>query len=102
MTNDQATHLPGFAGDLFLRLAAEGRLVLDPGVADETIAALERTLHEVRTRLQILGSACNPGQETTGRLEEAAIELPKYIDALRRARGGAPEDPNDELRKLCS
>ncbi|MEU7904001.1 hypothetical protein [Actinoplanes sp. NPDC049118] len=96
-----------FAGDLFLTLAAEGRLVLDPVSADEVVAGLERTLALVRSRLRILRlweqlpvqrldelpaelrqdvvDAVFVDQLTPGRLERAVVELPKYIEALRSA-----------------
>jgi hypothetical protein len=97
-----------FAGDLFLTLASEGRLVLDPGSADEAIAGLERTLALTRARLRIIRiwrqlparrldelppallqdivDAAFVDQLAPGRLESAVAELPKYIEALRRAR----------------
>jgi hypothetical protein len=82
VTVDQEASASAFAGDLLLWLAAEGRLVLEPGVADETIAGLERTLAQVRDRLRIPAeSHC-----AKARLAQAATELPKYIEAVRRAR----------------
>lgn len=106
MTGD-ASPLP-FAGELFLALAAEGRLVVDAVRADEAIAELERTLAQVRSRLRVvriwrqvpapsLGElpeelvqavvdAVFVDQLAPGQLEQAARELPKYIRALRRAR----------------
>ncbi|MEV4703740.1 hypothetical protein [Actinoplanes sp. NPDC049316] len=97
-----------FAGELFLSLAAEGRLVLDPARADQAIAGLERTLSLLRARLRIIRiwehsptqrvdelpeelardvvDAVFADQLAPGRLEEAVTELPKYIEALRRAR----------------
>ena len=93
-----------FAGELFRVLAAEGRLRLDAGQADAAIADLERTLAEVRARLRLLHgrqqaspegrgelsddavNAVFADQLAPGRLELAAVELPKYIEALRRAR----------------
>jgi uncharacterized membrane protein YccC len=96
-----------FAGDLFLVLATEGRLVLDPGNADEVVVRLERTLAMIRARLRLIRiweqlpdrrlSALPPAlrqdvvdavfadQLAPGRLERAVAELPKYIEALRRA-----------------
>ncbi|PRY29544.1 hypothetical protein [Pseudosporangium ferrugineum] len=96
-----------FAGELFLTLAAEGRLVLDPVSADETIAGLERTLSLIRARLRVIRiweqsptqrvdelpeelaqdviDAVFADQLAPGKLEQAAAELPKYIEALRRA-----------------
>jgi hypothetical protein len=101
-----------FAGELFLTLAAEGRLVLDATAADPVIADLEQTLEAVTRRLELLTIwRQNPGlamdclppdiaasltdtafldQLTPGRLERAVVELPKYIAALRMAsRAGA-------------
>ena len=100
-----------FAGELFLTLAAEGRLVLDPVRADQAIAALERTLSLIRARLRIIRiwqhspaqrveelpdelaqdvvDAVFADQLAPGRLERAVTELPKYIEALRRASGVA-------------
>jgi hypothetical protein len=97
-----------FAGELFLTLAAEGRLVLDAAAADPVIAGLEQTLEAVARRLELLTVwRRNPGipidclppelaasltdtafadQLTPGRLERAVEELPKYIEALRLAR----------------
>jgi Flp pilus assembly protein TadD len=90
----------GFAGDLFLALAADGRLVLDPADADEVVAGLEETLGVVRDRLRIAGvrpladhpattqrviDALFTDQIAPGQMEEALRELPKYIEAFRRA-----------------
>lgn len=96
---------PPFAGDLLLELARQGRLVLDAAAADEAIERLEWTLSLVIARLRIVrryrqwvGPA--PADLTDdaavdalfaellapGRLERAAVELPKYIEALRHAR----------------
>jgi hypothetical protein len=97
-----------FAGELFLALADEGRLVLDAAQADEAIAGLERTLSRVRARLRIIRiwqqaptqsvgelpdelapvviDAVFADQLAPGRLELATVEIPKYIEALRRAR----------------
>jgi hypothetical protein len=98
---DDAT--PGmFAGDLFLALAAQGRLVLDAADADLLIADLERTLAVVTDRLSLLDRRRRPlcaahaaqpeidaafaEQVAPGRLEQALAELPKYVEALRRAK----------------
>src|SRR5687767_9033454 len=43
-----------FAGDLFLSLAADGRLSVDPDRADRVITGLEETIEVVRARLRIL------------------------------------------------
>lgn len=105
----------GFAGELFLTLAAEGRLVVDPRRADEVIAGLEGTLAQIRARLRVIRiwqqtpaqrvgdlpeelvqdvvDAVFVDQLAPGQLESAAVELPKYIAALRRASTAAhPRD----------
>jgi hypothetical protein len=101
-----------FAGNLFLSLAAEGRLVVDAARADEIIAGLESTLAQIRSRLRVLRIWQQPpvrrvgelpdrlagdvidaiflDQLAPGQLERAAAELPKYIEALRRARTARP------------
>jgi len=104
-----------FAGELFLNLAQEGRLVVDAGRADEAIAGLEHTLAQIRARLRVIRiwqqqpaqrvgelpaelvqdvvDAVFVDQLAPGQLERAATELPKYIEALRRARtGGYPRE----------
>jgi hypothetical protein len=105
MSGDAAP-LP-FAGDVFLTLAAEGRLVLDAVQADEIIAGLESTLAQVRSRMRIIRiwqdqpmqrvddlpeelapdviDAVFLDQLAPGQLEQASEELPKYIEALRHA-----------------
>ena len=97
-----------FAGELFLTLATEGRLVVDSERADELIADLERTLAILRARLRVLDlwrqdpapaveklppelaesavDAIFADQLAPGRLAEAAVELPKYVAALKAAR----------------
>jgi hypothetical protein len=97
-----------FAGDLFLLLADEGRLVVDAPQADEVIAGLRRTLDMLTTRLRLvhiwqqlpepavddlpaelsqsLVDAVFVDQLAPGQLERAIAELPKYISALERAR----------------
>jgi len=97
-----------FAGELFLALAVEGRLVLDGETADGVIADLQRTLALIRGRLRVLRiwhdqpagrieelpddlardvvDAVFADQMAPGELERAATELPKYIEAFRRAR----------------
>jgi hypothetical protein len=97
-----------FAGDLFLSLAAEGRLVVDAVRADELIADLERTLDMITTRLRLVQiwqqlrepavdelpealsqsvvDAVFVDQLAPGQLERAVDELPKYIQALQVAR----------------
>lgn len=101
-----------FAGDLFMTLAADGRLTLDADRADELIAELERTLAAITTRLQMVQiwqrmsaptvdelpdelaqpvvDAVFVDQLAPGRLERAVHELPKYIRALRVARRQLP------------
>lgn len=101
-----------FAGELLLALADDGRLVLDPAHADEAIARLERTLSAVRARLRVIRlwqqtptrqvdelpdelaryvvDAVFAEQLAPHRLELATVELPKYIEALRRARRHEP------------
>jgi hypothetical protein len=103
-----------FAGDLFISLAAEGRLVVDAVRADELIADLERTLDMITTRLrlvQIWHRLAEPAvdelpaalsqsvvdavfvdQLAPGQLERAVDELPKYIQALQVARRPATPD----------
>jgi hypothetical protein len=103
-----------FAGDLFLTLAAEGRLVVDPERADELIADLERTLDLITARLrlvriwqqlpepavddlpaefsQFVVDAVFADQLAPGQLERAVHELPKYIQALHIARGSEGPD----------
>ncbi|MEV4637771.1 hypothetical protein AB0J80_10495 [Actinoplanes sp. NPDC049548] len=102
-----ASSLP-FAGELFLALATEGRLVVDAVRADAVIADLERTLAQVRSRLRVVRiwrqlparrigelpdelvqavvDAVFVDQLAPGQLERAERELLKYIRALRRAR----------------
>ena len=97
-----------FAGELFLTLAAEGRLVVDASQADEIIEGLERTLEMITARqrvLRIWQQLPGPVMDTLapdmvqavvdtvfvdqlvpGQLEQAVRELPKYIEALKVAR----------------
>jgi len=99
-----------FAGELFLHLAAEGRLVVDAVDADAAIAGLECTLAQIRARLRVIRiwqqmpaqrvdelpaelvqdvvDAVFTEQLAPGQLERAAAQLPMYIAALRRARTG--------------
>ena len=103
-----------FAGDLFMTLAVEGRLVVDAVRADELIADLERTLDMITTRLRLVQTwqqmsepavdelpealaqsvvdAVFVDQLAPGQLEHAVDELPKYIRALRAARRLATSD----------
>jgi hypothetical protein len=102
----------GFAGDLMLALAAEGRLVLDAERADQVIAGLEETMSLVAARVRLLelwhqlsGPVLDdlaPDVERTvidtvfadqlapGRLADAMRELPKYVEAFKEARRTAP------------
>jgi 2-keto-3-deoxy-L-rhamnonate aldolase RhmA len=90
----------GFAGDLFLALAKDGRLVLDPGHAELVVAELEGTLDVVRDRLRMIAirppvdhpaaaqravDALFSEQIAPGQMERALRELPKYIQAFRIA-----------------
>jgi hypothetical protein len=97
-----------FAGELFLTLATEGRLVVDSERADELIADLERTLAILQDRQRVLEvwqqhpapaveklppdlaetavDAIFADQLAPGRLAEAVVELPKYVAALKLAR----------------
>ncbi|MDU0288298.1 hypothetical protein [Saccharothrix longispora] len=101
---DQVT----FAGDLLLQLATDGRLVLEPAEADRVIAGLMWTLEEVSGRLRVVDllrgtslpelrrvhpeleravvDAVFDEQVTDGGLRRALDELPKYIEAIRKAR----------------
>ncbi|WP_367129472.1 hypothetical protein [Saccharothrix sp. HUAS TT1] len=96
-----------FAGDLFLQLARRGWLVLEPAQAQGVIGELERTLDEVRSRLRklelsrrlrdasgghvapdvdrLVVDAVFAGQLNSDNWEQALVELPKYIEALRIA-----------------
>ncbi|SDT56117.1 hypothetical protein [Actinoplanes derwentensis] len=95
-----------FAGETFLTLASEGRLVVASEQADSLIADLERTIAELNERLSVLGhwrqapgldqmpaaitgivvDAVFADQLSPGWIEHAARELPKYVTALRLAR----------------
>lgn len=97
-----------FAGELLRALAQDGRLVIDRVRADEVITGLERTLAQVRSRMQVIAlwqqiparrfaelpealaqhvvDAVFVDQLAPGQLERAAVELPKYIEAIRLAR----------------
>lgn len=96
-----------FAGDLLLRLAVEGWLVLSREEAERIVAELESTLTQVRARLRrvslsrrlldlaggdvpsdvdgLVVESAFAGQIAADRWEQALIELPKYIQALRIA-----------------
>ena len=97
-----------FAGETFLMLAAEGRLVVGSEQADALIAGLERTLGVLRERQRLLDiwrrmpeknvdnlpqdlaesviHAVFDDQLSPGGTERATRELPKYVAALRMAR----------------
>jgi hypothetical protein len=103
-----------FAGELFLALAIEGRLVVESDRADQLIADLEQTLAVLRARLRVLEvwhqhpapaieklpcevadsvvDAVFAEQLAPGRLERAAAELPKYVAALKVARHARDRD----------
>lgn len=98
-----------FAGDLFLRLANAGALVLDADEADLLIAELTATLDEVRCRRglntvvreqflrasviadgEVVETAVDAAfieQVAPGRLDWAVEEIPKYIEAFQIAKG---------------
>ncbi|GAA1343096.1 hypothetical protein [Saccharothrix algeriensis] len=100
----------GFAGDVLLRLAREGWLVVPRAEAERVIAELERTLKVVRARLRraelsrrlrdvadrdvdpaverLAVDAAFAGQIAADTWERALVELPKYIEAFRIAAGG--------------
>jgi hypothetical protein len=97
-----------FVGDLFLRLAADGVLVLDWAEAGRIIAGLRHTLDTVTGRLRLVDllrgtsldalrridpevegavvDAVFHEQVGEGRLRRASDELPKYIEAFELAR----------------
>ncbi|GAA2822604.1 hypothetical protein [Crossiella cryophila] len=76
------TGYSGLAGDLFLRLAEDGRLALGREQAGAIVDDLVRTLDSVHLLLR--------GSSTRQRgLEAARRELPKYIEAFRLVRDRA-------------
>ncbi|GAA3031564.1 hypothetical protein [Actinokineospora globicatena] len=103
------TGAEGFAGELFLKLADAGWLVVEPEVGLRVITQLQQTLDAVRDRVRLAevsrrlrdtaGDDLAPEvdqavvdsvfaeQITAGRWEQALVELPKYIEAFRRAAG---------------
>ncbi|GLY00714.1 MULTISPECIES: hypothetical protein [Actinoplanes] len=101
-----------FAGETFLALANEGRLVVAPEQADALIAGLEQTIAVLNERLRLLDlwqrspslAEMPPAMADTvvdvvfddqlcpGRIERAARELPKYVAALRTARRDVAAD----------
>ncbi|MFT7839909.1 hypothetical protein Q5530_27525 [Saccharothrix sp. BKS2] len=105
-----------FAGDLFLQLATDGRLVLEPAEADRVIAGLEWALEEVTGRLRVADllrgtslpelrrvdagleqavvDAVFDEQVADGGLRRALDELPKYILAFQKAKKrNSPDEP---------
>lgn len=107
MRSDGGSGHEPFAGDLVLRLADEGWLVMPPDQAERVIAELERTLAEVRSCLRraelsrklldvadvavdvdrLVVDSVFAGQIAADRWEQALVELPKYIQAFRIAAG---------------
>jgi hypothetical protein len=107
-SDDRTEAYDDFAGELFLALATDGRLVVDSDRADRLIADLEQTLAVLHARLRVLDvwrrnphphieelpvyvagavvDAVFAEQLAPGRLERAAVELPKYVAALKAAR----------------
>lgn len=110
IATDGEAHPPRceFAGDLFLSLASRGMFVLEPRSADRFIAQMSAALDQVRVRcglIKLLGG--NPvgslaaedevaeqalfdiafaEQVAPGRLDQAMVELPKYIQAFEIAK----------------
>lgn len=105
MRSDEGSGGEPFAGDLVLRLAREGWLVLAPEQAERLTAELERTLADVRSCLRraelsrklldvaddaaevdrLVVDSAFAGQIAADRWEQALVELPKYIQAFRIA-----------------
>lgn len=97
-----------FVGDLLLALAVDGRLVLDPALADDVIADLERTVELVTAQLcraelarrlppavlrellpateRLVVDAAFVEQVSPGRFERFLDELGKYVRAFKIAR----------------
>ncbi|HEX9335467.1 MAG TPA: hypothetical protein VF892_06265 [Pseudonocardiaceae bacterium] len=108
-----------FAGDLFLALAADGRLVLDPVRADRVIVELERTIElvsaqfcrtELARRLPLAAvrellpatelmtvDAAFIEQVSPGRFEHVLDELAKYVRAFKIAKAAGPGRPAVDL-----
>lgn len=100
-------HAERFDGDLFIRLAAEGWLVMRAEQAEQVIAELESTLERIRSLLRnvelaqklreladtdvlsqvdsLVVESVFMGQISADRWEQALVELPKYIRAFRIA-----------------
>lgn len=100
-----------FAGDLFLTLATDGRLVLDAAQADRVIADLEHTIELVSAQLcraelawrlplsavrellpateDLITSAAFAEQVCPGGFERALDELAKYVQAFKIAKATA-------------
>ena len=97
-----------FAGDLFLTLAADGRLVLDADQADRLIADLEHTIELVNAQVcraelalrlplaavrellptteRLITNAAFAEQMCPGQFERALDELAKYVKAFKIAK----------------
>lgn len=104
-----------FAGDLFLALAADGRLVLDAAQADRIIADLEHTIDLVSAQLcraelalrlplaavrellpateRLITSAAVAEQVFPGQYERALDELAKYVRAFKIAKANGSGNP---------
>ncbi|XVS67735.1 hypothetical protein ACQPYE_17295 [Actinosynnema sp. CA-299493] len=96
-----------FAGDLLLRLVAEGRLVLEPAESDRVVEGLRTTLRVLTERVHVIEllrgtsldnlrrahpeveravvDAVFTDQVSGGGLSRALEELPKYIEAFENA-----------------
>src|SRR5207244_1079651 len=88
-----------FAGDLFLTLAAEGRLVVDSVQADALVIDLEHTLDLIASRLRLLRTWQYLGQPAVDRLPENISQT--FIDAVfaDQLAPGQLERAVDELPK---
>jgi hypothetical protein len=104
-----------FAGDLFLELANDGRLVLDAAQADRVIAELEHTIELVSAQLcraelawrlplaavrellpateGLITNAAFVEQVCPGQFERALDELAKYVKAFKIAKATAAGRP---------
>lgn len=110
MTDPTAADVSGWvlAGDLLLRLAAEGRLVLEPAEADRAIEGLRETLHVLADRVHVVdllrGASLDDLHRDHPEVERAVVdavfsdqvsgdglrraldELPKCIQAFEHAK----------------